>query len=122
MKYTKQEKLDIGRKIYNNEMTRYEAADLYQISNFTARDYMRQYRDANNLPPKNNKNANHKTCTKDSFQKPVPSKNMEDYQAMTKDELIIELLKTRIAESRLKKGYAVKGDGTVILYAKKNIK
>ena len=41
---------------------------------------------------------------------------------MTKEELIRELLKARIAEARLKKGYAVKGDGTVILYGKKNTK
>lgn len=122
MKYTKEEKLDIGRQIYNDEITRYEAAELYQINDFTARDYMRQYRDANNLPPKNNKNSNPKQSTKTSPQTPVFSTNMEDYKAMTKDELIIELLKTKIAEARLKKGYAVKGDGTVILYGNKNTK
>ena len=30
---------------------------------------------------------------------------------MTKEELVFELVKAKIAEARLKKGYVVKGDG-----------
>lgn len=41
---------------------------------------------------------------------------------MSKEELIRELIKARINEARLKKGYEVKGDGTVILYGKENTK
>ena len=52
MKYTKEQRLDIGRRIYDGELTRYEAAEEYGISEQTARDYMRHYRDANQLPPK----------------------------------------------------------------------
>ena len=52
MKYTKAQRLDIGRRIYDGELTRYEAAEEYEISDETARNYMRQYRDANRLPPK----------------------------------------------------------------------
>ncbi len=40
---------------------------------------------------------------------------MEDLEAMTKEELIQELVKARITEAQLKKGYEVKGDGSVIL-------
>ena len=39
---------------------------------------------------------------------------------MSKEELIQELVKARIAEVRLKKGYEVKGDGSVIRYVNKN--
>ncbi|WP_399554777.1 transposase [uncultured Selenomonas sp.] len=52
MKYTKEQRLDIGRRIYDGELTRYEAAEEYEISDETARNYMRQYRNANRLPPK----------------------------------------------------------------------
>ena len=52
MKYTKEQRLDIGRRIYDGELTRYEAAEEYEISDETARNYMRQYRNANQLPPK----------------------------------------------------------------------
>ena len=52
MKYTKEERMDIGRRIYDGEISRYEAAEEYGINDQTARNYMRLYRDANHLPPK----------------------------------------------------------------------
>ena len=52
MRYTKEQRLDIGRRIYNGELTKYEAAKQYDISHSTALDYMRMYRDENRLPPK----------------------------------------------------------------------
>ena len=52
MKYTKEQRLDIGRRIYYSEISRYEAAEEYGISEQTARNYMRMYRDVNRLPPK----------------------------------------------------------------------
>lgn len=117
MKFTKEERLDIGRQIYDGELTRYQAAEQYGISNQTARDYMRQYRDENHLPPKR---AAKTTIHAPSFRNaPV---GMEDLESMTKEQLIQELVKARITEARLKKGYEVKGDGTVILYGKGNTK
>ncbi len=47
---------------------------------------------------------------------------MEELQSMTKEQLIQEIVKARINEARLKKGYEVKGDGTVILYGNKSTK
>ena len=41
MKCTKEQRLDIGRRIYDGELTRYEAAEGYEISDETARNYMR---------------------------------------------------------------------------------
>ena len=52
MRYTKEQRLDIDRRIYNGELTKYEAAKQYDISHSTARDYMKMYRDENRLPPK----------------------------------------------------------------------
>ena len=78
MKYTLEERLEIGRRIYDGEISRYEAAEQFGINDQTA--------------------------------------------AMTKEELIHELIKARITEARLKKGYEVKGDGTVVLYGSKNTK
>ena len=115
MKYTKEERLDIGRRIYDGELTRYQAAEQYGISDQTARDYMRQYRDENHLPPKR---AAKTTIHSPSF-RDAPA-GMEDLESMTKEQLIQELVKARITEARLKKGYEVKGDGTVILYGKGN--
>ena len=117
MKYTKEERLDIGRRIYNGEITRYQAAEIYDISDQTARDYMRLYRATEHLPPRQ---AAKNTAVTASF-KAEPT-GMEELEAMTKEELIQELVKARIREARLKKGYEVKGDGTVILYDNGNTK
>ena len=38
MRYTKEERLEIGRKVYEGTMSRYEAAEAYGISDDTARD------------------------------------------------------------------------------------
>ena len=117
MKYTQEERLDIGRRIYEGEMTRYQAAEVYGISDQTAGNYMRMCRDANQLPAKRGKKA---TVKAPSFQN-TPA-NMEELESMSKEQLIQELVKARITEARLKKGYEVKGDGTVILYGSKNTK
>lgn len=107
MRYTKEERLEIGRKIYEGIMTRYEAAEAYGISCDTARDYMRMYRDSNSLPPKSSDNSADSYVYKPSESQP----DISDYEAMTKKELIMELIKAKVAETRLKKGYEVKGDG-----------
>lgn len=116
MKYTKEQRLDIGRRIYYSEISRYEAAEEYGISEQTARNYMRMYRDVNRLPPKHGQ----RSIGALSFKKePV---ELDELKSMTKEELIQELIKARITEARLKKGYEVRGDGTVILYASKTTK
>ena len=115
MKYTKEERLDIGHRIYDSEFTIYTASQHFGISTCSARDYMRLYRDTNHLPAK--------TAGRGPKKTPVPkSQDLQDLEAMTKEELILEVVKARIAEARLKKGYEVKGDGSVILYDSKNIK
>ena len=118
MKYTLEDRLNIGRRIYDSELTKYEASEEYGISINCARDYMRLYRDANHLPPKNVKSP-HKSAGTPKYSE---AKNLEDFEAMTKEQLIQELVKAKITEARLKKGYEVKGDGTVILYDSKNTK
>lgn len=42
---------------------------------------------------------------------PAPQPGMEEYEAMSRDELITALVMARINEARLKKGYMVKGVG-----------
>ena len=117
MKYTKEQRLDIGRRIYDGEITKQDAAKQYDISLPAARDYMRLYRDENLLPPKNKCPSSGGT----SIRKPTPEqKNLETYEEMSKEELIQELVKARIAAARLKKGYEVKGDGSIIHYSSKN--
>ena len=112
MKYTKEQRLDIGRQVYYGEISKYQAAELYDIGPQTARDYMRLYRNENHLPSNDSRYVRLSDLSE--------TDSLEAYEAMSKDELIQELVKARIAEARLKKGYEVKGDGTVIHYSSRN--
>ena len=51
MKYSKEQRLLIGREIYTHQISLNHAAEKYGINRYTARDYMREYRDTNNLEP-----------------------------------------------------------------------
>lgn len=118
MKYTKEQRLDIGRRIYDGEIDCYQAAEQYDINHYTARDYMRMYRDTNQLPKKT-KSINDSIAITPT---PNDQANLREYQDMSKEELIQALIQARITEARLKKGYEVKGDGSIIQYSSKNTK
>ena len=116
MKYTKPERLAIGRRIYEGKLTKEAAADFYDINVYTARDYLREYKAAINVSKP---------------VKPDPLKSLPhdlvnpDYEHMSRDELLEELIKSKINEARAKKGYAVKGDGATkefIILSNKNSK
>lgn len=99
MKYTKEEKLQIGRRIYDGEITRNQAAEEYGIGEYTARDYMRFYRDINNLPPKSN-GGRRKSGEAFSYAGKLPE--MAELKAMTKEELIQVIIKAGMTEKPLK--------------------
>ena len=120
MKYTKEQRLDIGRRIYDGEIDRYQAAEEYGINDYTARDYMRLYRDTYQLPHIRGTYGNSKVVPKAS--NITNQADLQEYQDMSKEELIQALIQARITEARLKKGYEVKGDGSIIRYNNKNIK
>lgn len=109
MNYSQEERLDIGRKLYSGEITRGEAAAMYGISIGTARGYMRLYRDINFLPPKN---SHHKNLQLPPAQSSVTPESWEDYKKLSKEEILLELIKTKINEARVKKGYMVRGSGS----------
>ncbi len=108
MKYTKEERLKIGKQIYENRLTKHEVSEQYGIGVDTARVYMRLYRDSNNLLPKN-QSTNNVNFTKHSASS--TKFELSDYETMSKQELIKELIKSKANELRLKKGYTVEGAG-----------
>ena len=123
MKYTQEERLEIGRRVYYGELSKYQAAEEYGICDQTARNYMRMYRDTNQLPPKK-QTPSYRPATKEPTQ-PLPDPDLEAYESMTTEELIRELVRSKIREARLKKGYEVKGVGAEKVFIpldSKNIK
>ena len=109
MKYTKAERLEIGRRIYEGELNKFQAAEEYDIGYTTARNYMRSYRYANGLPAKSRGEYVHKQ--REHAKPVIQDPDLEEYESMTKEELIRELVRSKIREARLKTGYEVKGDG-----------
>ena len=105
MKYTKEQRLDIGRQIYTGEISKADAMEKYDIRHSCAENYVTQYKRANGIPIQQSKG--HPT----SLKKLVTAEDLETYQSMTKEELIQALILSKANELRAKKGYEVKGDG-----------
>lgn len=105
--YTKQERLDIGRQVHTHELSHKEAMDKYGLCNASIDNYVVAYRKANDI---------HGTTKKASTPcirkvKPASTPDIEAYMSMSKEELIDELIRSKVNEARAKKGYKVKGDG-----------
>lgn len=93
MKYTKEQRLQIGKRIYEGEISRFEAAEKYGIGSDTAREYMRLYRDTNQLPPKR-ADHNSRAWIRQQRQDQIPLEKLQD---MSREQLLQELLRAGIA-------------------------
>lgn len=98
MYYSLKEREDIGKKVFTHQLTKEEAMREYDISITTVINYVKYYMQQHNIPV-------------------VPKVNdildiaMPNYQEMSKDELITELMRKDVEIARTKKGYTVKGGG-----------
>ena len=106
MKYTKEERLEIGRRIYQGEITLATAATEYDVNLYTARDYLRMYKASENVSiPQDFRSGGNQDDTL------VDKPDIGQYEKMSRKELMDELIKAKIEAARAKKGYEVKGDG-----------
>lgn len=108
MKYTKEQRLDIARRVYDRELTVAEAAVKYDLNPSSVKGYLRLYRAEMGLPPRTRGNRNGNATQRIADQN---DPSLKEYEAMSKEELIDALVMARINEARLKKGYSVKGSG-----------
>ena len=98
MYYSMQERVDIGRKVFNHQITKEEASRQYGVSMQSIVNYVREYMKTAKIPivPE----------AEEALGEQAP-----DYSGMSKDQLIAEIMKKDIEVARAKKGYAVKGGG-----------
>ena len=112
MNYSKEERIEIGRKIHEAGISNLKAAKLFGICEESARRYRILYENTVGIPHDSSRlhkgNVETSGITTDFKSKRMDSVN---YEAMTKEELIQELMEARFREERLKKGYMVKGVG-----------
>lgn len=116
MKYTKEERLEFGRKIYESGLSNLKAGEIFDISEEGTRRYRISYEESQGVehnPGKSQKQGIHPNALITQVE---ASNAFDDYASMTKDELIEEVMKARIRETRLKKGYMVKGVGAAKEY------
>jgi len=120
----KEQRVAIGKEIVDGLISPIEASKKYGISRSTAQQYATDYRRANGLPVRSHtpiKIESQAVRVKNN----ATSFDLEDYQSMSKEQLIEELIKSKINEARAKKGYEVKGDGQskeFIILSNKNSK
>ena len=125
MKYSKEERLEVGKKIHESGLSNFNAGKMFDISEESARRYRILYEQSQGI--EHNSSRAHK-ATVDTAALITPGEPVSvsaDYSSMTREELIEELMKSKIREARLKKGYLVKGVGAdkeYILLDNKNTK
>lgn len=105
MKYKKEKRLDIGAQVYEKKITKLDAMVKYDISDTTVENYVKEYKEENNIPIPRRSDLPTVSLLNDE------ENNLELYQSMTKEELIRELIISKANELRAKKGYEVKGVG-----------
>ncbi len=107
MKYTKEERMEIARRVYDGEITVAGAAVNYELNTSSVKGYLRLYREVNGLPPKRKHNNSSSPVHIEKEKDP----SLKEYEVMSREELIDALVMARVNEARLKKGYSVKGSG-----------
>lgn len=108
MKYTMKERIDIGRQVFTQQITRGEAMTKYHIGATSVVKYIRLYKQHAGIPTKI------KSPSPTTYQPVLTSEqfDIDRYREMSKEELIDELILAKANELRAKKGYEVKGVGT----------
>ena len=102
MKYTKEERLDIAKRVVEHELTYSTASEQYSVSMPTIYLWIKEYKKMNNIVI-DGRNGSSSSLSRE--------KDMEALSSMSKEQLIDEVIKARIGEERAKKGYEVKGGG-----------
>lgn len=114
MKYTEEERLDIGRRVYTHKLTEAEACAEYDLGTTSVERYVQKYKVSQGIYVNSKKyggNGKVVSYRKSAKGNQISPEDLELYQSMTKDQLIDELIRAKAGELRAKKGYEVKGDG-----------
>ena len=99
---SKEERLAIGKRICEGELTSKEAALEYGVSQRTIEKWVINYRESIGVKSPRAKNK---------FSNNVLSNERAAYESMSREELIDALILAKANELRAKKGYEVRGDG-----------
>jgi transposase len=122
MHHTPDERIAIGEQIYKHELSKKEAMEKYGIGKSTVDNYVRIYKERNGIPISRVVKPALPSEMQTVPQKPSNNPEINEYMAMSKEELIRELVMSKANELRAKKGYEVKGAGANKEYVSLNNK
>lgn len=108
MKYTKEQRINIGRQVYTRELSHREVMEKYGVVSSCIDTHVRLFKIENGIPTKSKATA---AKPAKLFSAQASQSEIEIYNAMSKEELINELILAKANELRAKKGYIVKGVG-----------
>ncbi len=112
MKYTQEERIEIGRDIYTSGMSCADAMAKYNLSHGSVERYVSMYKTANGIKgTRSLSNENPAPKHPPIVHQMSSDYDIEAYMALSKEELIDELIRPKVNEARAKKGYEVTGDG-----------
>ena len=127
MELTREEKQEIGRRMYNKEISVKDVMKEYAVTSSTAYKWLADYKRMNGIPLGSYKRSSHQS--EGIRIKPASGgaskADMDAYMSMSREELINALILAKVNEARAKKGYEVKGDGAnkeFVPLSKKNSK
>lgn len=103
MKYSKEERIEIGRKIHESGLSNLKAGELFDLSEGSARRCRILYEQSQGIEHSSSHVHKEVKVTVLSISLGEPLSSPGDYSSMFKEELIEELMKSRIREARLKK-------------------
>ena len=95
MKYTRQERLEIGRKIFEGDFSVHEAAEIYGVNFYTARGYLRTYKAAEGLREEEGQQPEEQPES-------APTSYKAYLKSLSRKELEDELMKMKKREEKLK--------------------
>ena len=99
MKFSRDERLDIGRQIYEGKFTTAAAAELYGINYYTARDYLREYKALIKVSvPRKSKED--ETAYADTLRK--------QFRELPHEQLVEEVVRLKLLEARFNKKKSAK--------------
>lgn len=108
MKHTREQHLVIGHQVYMHEISIREAMDKYNLSRSAIDKCLTDYKRENGIPIRKRNPSSQTTLKINSADACL---DIDTYMAMSKEELIDELILAKVNEARAKKGYEVKGVG-----------
>ena len=97
---TEEERMAIGKLVYEGELTVHQASIEYDVTEKTVNYWVKKYKESIGVKGTSKKTRNN-----------VLSDERAAYEDMTKEELIRELILAKANELRAKKGYEVRGVG-----------